>query len=174
MSHSKTKFSVAWLKKKDGNGHLLQWWCHEHESDKFKAVCNLCEKDINVANNGCHALMQDAGMRIHREEAMVRYSSRESNILKPKEIGESSTSSSVEQDDVEMQSLEMSQEGTKQVSIKEFFIKKPTDTDILKRVVEEPCSSKDTESVMTVHDQIVKAETLWALKTASENFSFRA
>ena len=174
MSHSKTKFSVAWLKKKDGNGHLLQWWCHEHESDKFKAVCNLCEKDINVANNGCHALMQHAGMRIHREKAMIRYSSRESKILKAKEIGESSTSSSVEQGDVEMQSLEMSQEGTKQVSIKEFFIKKPTDTDILKRVVEEPCSSKDTESVMTVQDQIVKAETLWALKTASENFSFRA
>ena len=54
----------------------------------------------------------------------------------------------------------MSQEGTKQVSIKEFFIKKPTGTDILKRVVEEPCSFKDTESVMTVQDQIVKVETL--------------
>ena len=40
------------------------------------------------------------------------------------------------------------------------------------RVVE-PCGSKDTESVMTLQDQIVKAETLWALKTASENFSFR-
>ena len=135
MSHSKTKFSVAWLKKKDGNGHLLQWWCHEHESDKFKAVCNLCEKDINVANNGCHALMQHAGMRIHREKAMIRYSSRESKILKAKEIGESSTSSSVEQGDVEMQSLDMLQEGTKQVSIKEFFLQETTDPDILKRVV---------------------------------------
>ena len=152
---------------------MLQLWCHEHESDKFKAVCNLCEKDINVVNNGCHALMQHPGMRIHGEKAMIRYSSRESKILKAKEIGESSTSSSVEQGDVEMQSLEMSQEGTKQVSIKEF-IKKPTDTDILKRVVEEPCSSKDTELVVTVQDQIVKVETLWALKTASENFSFRA
>ena len=113
-------------------------------------------------------------MRIHREKAIIRYSSGESKILKAKEIGESSTSSSVEQGDVEMQSLELSQEGTKHVSIKEFFINKPTDTDILKRVAEEPCSSKDTESVMTVQDQIVKAETLWALKTASENLSFRA
>ena len=26
---------------------------------------------------------------------------------------------------------------------------------------------------MTVQDQIMKAESLWALKTASENFSFR-
>ena len=153
---------------------MLQWWCHEHESDKFKAVCNFCEKDINVANNGCHALMQHVGMRIQREKAMIRYSSRESKILKAKEIGESSTSSSVEQGDVEMQSLEISQQGTKQMSIKEFFIKKPTDTDIMKRVVEEPCSSKDTESVMTVQDQIVKAETLWVPGTASENFSFRA
>ena len=40
------------------------------------------------------------------------------------------------------------------------------------RVVE-PCGSKDTKSVMTLQDQIMKAETLWALKTASENFSFR-
>ena len=124
-----------------------------------------------MANNGCHALMQHAGIRIHREKAIIRYSSTESKILKAKKIV-SSTSSSVEQGDVEMQSLEMSQEGTKHMSIKEFFIKKPTD--ILKRVAEEPCSSKDTESVMTVQDQIGRAETLWALKTASENFSFRA
>ena len=41
--------------------------------------------------------MQHAGMRIHREKAMIRYSSRESKILKAKEIGESSTASSLEQ-----------------------------------------------------------------------------
>ena len=112
---------------------MLLWWCHEHESDKFKAVCNLYEKDINVANNGCHALMHHAGMTMDRGKAMIRHSSRESKILQANEIGESSTSSSVEQVDVEMQSLEMSQEGNKQVPIKEFFIKKPTDTDICEK-----------------------------------------
>ena len=29
MSHSKTKFNVGWLKKRDGNGHMLEGWCHE-------------------------------------------------------------------------------------------------------------------------------------------------
>ena len=37
--------------------------------------------------------------------------------------------------------------------------------------VVEPCGSKDTGSAMTFQDQIMKADTLWALKTASENFS---
>ena len=45
MSHSKTKFNIASLKKKDGNGHLLEWWCHEHKKDKFVAVCRICEKE---------------------------------------------------------------------------------------------------------------------------------
>ena len=38
MSHLKTKFNIAWLKKKDGNRHLLECWCHEHKKDKFVAV----------------------------------------------------------------------------------------------------------------------------------------
>ena len=58
------------------------------------------------------------------------------------------------------------------MSIQEFFVKKAKDTITSERVVE-PCGSKDTESAMTVQDQIMKAETLWALKTASENLSFR-
>ena len=41
MSHSKTKFYIAWLKKKDVNGHLLEWWGHEHKKDRFVAVCRI-------------------------------------------------------------------------------------------------------------------------------------
>ena len=55
------------------------------------------------------------------------------------------------------------------MSIQEFFVKKAKDTITSERVVE-PCGSKDTESAMTVQDQIMKAETLWTLKTASETF----
>ena len=58
------------------------------------------------------------------------------------------------------------------MSIQEFFVKKAKDTITSERVIE-PCGSKDTESAMTVQDQIMKAETLWALKSTSENFSFR-
>ena len=56
MSHSKTKFNIAWLKKKDGKGHLLEWWCHEHKKDRFVAVCRICEKDISISNSGVYAL----------------------------------------------------------------------------------------------------------------------
>lgn len=166
MSHSKTKFSATWLKKKDGNGHLLEWWCCEHSTDRFIAVCRLCEKDINISNSGCHALLQHAGYKSHKEKAMVRYSSVESKLLKAKEVNEQSKSTSVGGDEPKPQ------EGTKQASIKEFFVKKGKDVCSSDTVVE-PCSSKDVENVLTVQDQIVKAETLWALKTASENFSFR-
>ena len=87
-------------------------------------------------------------------------------------MDEASTSASVGQADTGKQSHEATQEGTTQVSIQEFFIKKAKDTITSERVVE-PCGSKDTEWAMTVQDQIMKAETLWTLKTASENLSFR-
>ena len=96
----------------------------------------------------------------------------ESKLLKAKEMDEASTSASVGQAHTGKQSHEVTQEGTTQVSIQEFFSKKAKDTITSERVVE-PCGSKDTESAVTVQDQIMKAETLWALKTASENFSFR-
>ena len=37
MSHSKTKFNNSWLKKKDSNGNLLEWWCKSHDSSKLCA-----------------------------------------------------------------------------------------------------------------------------------------
>ena len=154
MSHSKTKFSVAWLKKKDGNGHLLEWWCHEHKRDRFVAVCRICEKDINISNSGVHALLLHAGTKGHRGKAMVRYSKMESKLLKAKEMDEASTSASVGQGDTGKQSQGVTREGTTQVSIQEFFVKKAKDTMTSERVVE-PCGSKDTESVMTLQDQIV-------------------
>ena len=72
MSHSKTKFNISWLTKKDSNGHLLEWWCKSHDSDKFKAVCKLCDKEIQVTNNGCFALMQHA-----KQHAQAKSSSPE-------------------------------------------------------------------------------------------------
>ena len=84
---------------------------------------------------------------------MVRYSNRESKLLKAKEMDEASTSTSVGQGDTEKQSHEVTQEGTTQVSIQEFFVKKAKDTITSERVVE-PCGSKDTESAMTVQDQL--------------------
>ena len=72
MSHSKTKFNNSCLKKKHSNGHLLEWWCKSHDSDKFKAVCKLCDKEIQVANNCCFALMQHAKQNMHKQKAVVQ------------------------------------------------------------------------------------------------------
>ena len=72
MSHSKTKFNNSWLKKKDSNGHLLEWWCKSHDGDKFKAVCKLCDKEIQVAINGCFALMQHAKQNIHKQKVVLQ------------------------------------------------------------------------------------------------------
>ena len=67
---------------------------------------------------------------------------------------------------IQKNSHEVTQEGTTKVSIQEFFVKKAKDTITSERAVE-PCGSKDTESAITVQDQIMKVETLWALKIAS-------
>ena len=82
MSHSKTKFNNSWLKKKDSNGHLLEWWCKSHDSDKFKAVCKLCDKEIQVANNDCFALMQHAKQNMHKQKAVVQNISEEAKTSK--------------------------------------------------------------------------------------------
>ena len=39
LAHSKTKFNVSWLMKRDGNGHMLGWWCNEDEANKFEVIC---------------------------------------------------------------------------------------------------------------------------------------
>ena len=70
MAHSKTKSNVGWLKKRYGNGHMLEWWCHEQETNKFNAICKLCDKEVQVANNRCFALLQQAGMKSHKEASV--------------------------------------------------------------------------------------------------------
>ena len=132
-------------------------------------------KEVQVANNGCFALMQHAGMKSHKEKASLRlaFARKDSILHKEKETVEPSPSSSSEQSRTEIQCSETSQEGTKQVSIRNLFMKKTKQTHQPQMVDKKP-ESKDNESVLTVQDQVSKAETLWALKTVSENFSFRA
>ena len=92
MSHSKTKFNISWLKKKDSNGHLIEWWCKSHDSDKFKAVCKLCEKEIQATNNGCFALMQHAKQKIHKQKAVVQNISEIAKTSKQAVVASTSTS----------------------------------------------------------------------------------
>ena len=125
MSHSKTKFNNSWLKKKDSNGYLLEWWCKSHDSDKFKAVCKLCDKEIQVANNGCFALMQHAKQNMHKQKAVVQNISEEAKTSKQVVVtstSEPKPSDVTEQEDDQRETIG-GHEGSKQPLIKHFFMK---------------------------------------------------
>ena len=154
MAHSKSKFKIEWLKRKDDNGHLLKWWCSAHGTDRFRTKCTLCEKEIQVANSGVSALIQHSKQKIHKEKACIQLAAHKIEAEKD------------EQPSSSQQSLEDSQQSSKQGSIKDFFTKSAV----------KQSSTTDKESkrsdALTLQDQILQAETLWALKTARENFSF--
>ena len=79
-----------------------------------------------MANNGWFALMQHAGMKKRHKKVSVRlaFAWKDSILHKERETIEPSPSSSSEQSRTEIQYSETSQEGAKQVSIKDFFMKK--------------------------------------------------
>ena len=178
MSHSKTKFNVSWLKKKDSNGHLLEWWCKSHDSDKFKAVCKLCDKEIQVANNGCFALMQHAKQNMHKQKAVVRNITEKAKTSKQVIVASTSTSEPkpsdvIEQEDDHREAIE-GHEGSKQASIKHFFMKTVKDADKGQSSLPDTSKADHREETMSLPDHICKAEALWALKTAKDDFSICA
>ena len=117
---------MSWLKKKDSNGYLLEWWYKSHDSDKFKAVCKLCDKEIQVVNNG-FALMQHAKQNMHKQKAVVQNISEKANTSKQVVVASISTSEPkpsdvTEQEDDQRETIE-GHEGSRQPSIKNFFMK---------------------------------------------------
>ena len=178
MSHSKTKFNISWLKKKDSNGHLLEWWCKSHDSDKFKAVCKLCDKKIQVANNGCFAPMQHAKQNMCKQKAVVQNISEKAKTSKQVVVASTSTSEPepsdvTEQENNQRETIE-GHEGSKQPSIKHFFMKTVKDADKGQSSLPDTSKADHREETMSLPDQICKADALWALKTAKDDFSFCA
>ena len=86
----------------------------------------------------------------------------------PQTTEQPSVPSSSGQSEMESMSSEVSQVA-KQASIKDFFMR--TKSGDQPKTTEIEC--KGSESTLTVQDQVLKAETLWALKTASDNILFR-
>ena len=171
MAQSKTKFRSEWLKKRDGNGKLLEWWCVTHESDKCRSICKLCNNEIQGASGGVHAFLQHASKNIHKQKAMFHFASthtkKDSEQHEPQTTEQPSIPSSSGQSEIESMSFEASQQGSKQTSIKDFFIR--TKSGDQPKTTEIEC--KGSESTLT--DQVLKAETLLVLKKASDNIPFR-
>ena len=92
---------------------------------------------------------------------------RDPMVHKPEESMESSSSSSSGQHEAESHMKHHSKILSKCLS--KTFMKKAKDTDEPQRVEIGPSESKESESGLTVQDQVWKAETLWALRTASES-----
>ena len=75
----------------------------------------------------------------------------------------------------EIKSLEGHHKGNKQVSIKHFFIKKGKNSDKFHLLPQKTASeATHCEATLSLQDQISKAETLWAMKTAKEDLPFQA
>ena len=75
----------------------------------------------------------------------------------------------------EIKSQEGHDKGIKQVSIKHFFIKKGKDSNKFHLHPQKAASeATHCEATLSMQDQICKAETLWAMKTAKEDPPFQA
>jgi hypothetical protein len=74
MPKHKTKFSSQWLDQKDGNGHIVRWWCKADAKEVNAGYCNLCFKTFNCGNRGLQQVLQHATGDKHKQIACVRFS----------------------------------------------------------------------------------------------------
>ena len=89
-------------------------------------MCKLCDKEIQVANNGCFAVMQHVKQNIHKQKAVVQNIS-EAKTSKQVVVASTSTSKPkpsdvTEQEDDQRETIG-GYEGSKQPLIKHFFMK---------------------------------------------------
>ena len=135
--------------------------------------------------------MQHAGKKAIRKKSVVRYtfSERGSGASRKHEIDKQQSVCSLDESKMEeklshakdqnastteIKSLEGHDKGNKQVSIKHFFTKKGKDSNKF-HLLPQKATSEAThcETTFSMHNQICKANTLWAMKTAKEDFPFQ-
>ena len=141
-------------------------------------MCKLCDKEIQVANNGCFALMQHTKQNMHKQKAVVQNISEEAKTSKQIVVASTSTSEPkpsdvTEQEDDQRETIG-GHEGSKQSLIKHFFMKTVKDTDKGQSSLLDKSKADHGEETMSLSDQICKAEALRALKTAKDDSSFCA
>ena len=133
----------------------------------------MCDKEIQLASGRIHALLQHPIKNIHKQKATFHFASthtkKNSEQHEPQSTEQSSVPSSSGQSEMESMSSKVSQQGAKPASIKDFFMRTKSGDQPKTRKIE----CKGSESTLTVQDQVLKAETLWAMKTASDNIPFR-
>ena len=114
---------------------------------------------------------------MHKQKAVVQNISEEAKTSKQVVVASTSTSEPkpsdvTEQEDDQRETIG-GYEGSKQPLIK-HFMKTVKDTDKGQSSLLDKSKADHGEETMSLPDQICKAEALWALKTAKDDFSFRA
>ena len=114
---------------------------------------------------------------MHKQKAVMQ-NSEEAKTSKQVVVASTSTSEPkpsdvTEQEDDQRETIG-GHEGSKQPLIKHFFMKTVKDTDKGQSSLLDKSKADHGEETMSLPDQICKAEPLWALKTAKDDFSFHA
>ena len=122
--------------------------------------------------------MQHAKQNMHKQKAVVQNISEEAKTSKQVVVASTSTSEPkpsdvTEQEDDQRETIG-GHEGSKQPLIKHFFMKTVKDTDKGQSSLLDKSKAEHGEETMSLPDQICKAEALWALETAKDDFSFHA
>ena len=70
----RTKFQQHWLHEDDENGDQLRSYILPVKEDKFKAICGVCYKSLNIDNAGKSAILQHARTTVHKKRMDLRKS----------------------------------------------------------------------------------------------------
>ena len=122
--------------------------------------------------------MQHAKQNMYEKKAVVWNISEKAKTFKQAVVASTSTSEPkpsdvTKQEDDQRETIE-GHEGSKQPSIKHFFMKTVKDADKAQSSLPDTSKADHREETMSLPDQICKAEALWALKSVKDDFSFHA
>ena len=94
---------------------------------QMQSHLQLCDKEIQMASGGVHALLKHASKNIHKQKATFHFAStytkKDSEQHESQTTEQPSVPSSSGQCEMESMSSEVSQQGAKQASIKDFFMR---------------------------------------------------
>ena len=121
---------------------------------------NCVIRKFKWLSGGVHALVQHASKNIHKQKATFHFASthtkKDSEQHESQTTEEPSVPSSSGQSEMGSMSSEVSQQGAKQASIKDFFMR--TKSGDQPKTTELEC--KGSESTLTVQDQVIESKDI--------------
>ena len=148
----KCVFSNLWLQKSP-----YKEWLREVKGDKHKAQCIVCMKDVDISSMGESALTSHLNGKKHQ----TLTSQRRSSASIPDFFGVSSQRPATKSDDAKVVSKSTSFENSKHSKLNAT------------KYIASSSGSLVMEKSVT-RDEMLKAETLWALKVIMYHYSYKS